>query len=127
MAKTNDPKKVIFVVDAEPESSDFFSSLGEEYDVVPGDETSQGFLMTATNDDIYTDAYGTWISGAAPIYDSAGRAVASVGIDISASTVKSEVLRSFIFPFIILLLIEISLLVFLAKQVRVTQIDPRTV
>jgi hypothetical protein len=122
MAKTNDPKKVIFVVDAEPEGTDLFSNLGDEYDVEPGDATTQGFLTTSTDEDIYTDEYGTWISGFAPIYDSTGRAIASVGLDISASTVKSEVLKSFMSPFIILLLIEISLLMFLIKQVRVMQI-----
>ena len=36
------------------------------------------------DDDVYTDQWGTWLSGYAPIYDTAGQPVGAVGVDMCA-------------------------------------------
>lgn len=63
------------------------AAIGEEYDATPellaalkGEE--------AASKDPYTDKWGTFVTGAAPIRDSSGKVVAAVGADLPYETVK---------------------------------------
>ena len=90
--------KIYFVVDAEENPEDV-SHLGDEYtDAPPG----LADLMTAmnqpfVNEEFYTDQWGTFLTGYAPIYKADGTVDAVLGIDIEATNVasyQSSILRS---------------------------------
>ncbi|WPL17243.1 Signal transduction histidine-protein kinase BarA [Thiorhodovibrio winogradskyi] len=82
--------EIEFVVDAEEDPANL-ATLGELYEE-PGEalakqfDTLEGPLVET---DFYTDPWGTWLSGYAPIRDHAGTRVALLGIDISAATVRA--------------------------------------
>ncbi|HEY3373944.1 MAG TPA: PDC sensor domain-containing protein [Candidatus Aquicultor sp.] len=125
MAHTNDPNKLQFIVDAE-EDPKLVSHLGDPYDVsgiIP-----QGFDGALADSEPYTDEWGTFLSGYAPIYDSSGRAVAIIGIDMSLETVNKTLAgqQKLIFiPLGILFLVPLVLSRLLFKKTRIiTQAQP---
>lgn len=80
---------ISFVVDAE-EDEEEIAHLGDIY------TEASDFLREQIPDmdepmveeDFYTDNWGTWLTGYAPIYDGQGKREAILGIDIKADTVK---------------------------------------
>ncbi len=86
---------IFFVVDAE-ESAQDVSHLGDVYyEASDWLRTHFATLQTAqVEDDLYTDRWGTWLSGYAPIYTSDGRREAILGMDISADYVLAREQRA---------------------------------
>lgn len=57
---------------------------GERYDVSNFPMMQRGFIEPSVDQTFGTDQWGTFISGYAPVYDSLGRTVAIVGVDLRA-------------------------------------------
>ena len=79
---------IMFVVDAETNPEDV-AHLGEVYDD-PSDLLTRVFATLdepVVEQDFYTDAWGTWLSGYAPFFDPDGSRAGVLGVDISAETV----------------------------------------
>lgn len=83
-----------FIVDASEEEP---AELGYEYEYMAGMEKAFNG-EPSSDDDVYTDEWGTFISGYAPIKDNQGNVVAVVGVDIEASELEelSESVNLFI-------------------------------
>ena len=76
---------VIFLADAEPMDSPDYSPPGQVYDEASDLLRSVFSTREPTIDGPYTDRWGTWISGLAPIMDpDSGKLIAVLGFDISA-------------------------------------------
>lgn len=93
---------ILFIVDAE-ESEEDISHLGDVYDDA-GDFLKANFASidsAVTANDFYTDKWGTWLTGYAPIYAPDGHREAILGMDISAANVFAEERRALILAFMI--------------------------
>jgi predicted transcriptional regulator len=102
MRPTNNPMTFEFVADADSldpsavtdlnndgilNEKDWLSPPGEEYTITQGLGAFQSLISgePSVDDKPYTDQWGTFISGSAPIKDDAGRTVAVFSVDIDAS------------------------------------------
>lgn len=83
----NDPKTFYFGVDAEESEKDR-SPAGTVNPDAPIDHLTEHVHEPYTYGRLYNDQWGTWLTGYAPVYDSQGNYVASVGVDISAAFVR---------------------------------------
>jgi methyl-accepting chemotaxis protein len=80
-----------FGIDADPEEP---AAIGEEYHLT--DVMRIAFQGKASTDKKpYTDKWGTFLSGYAPIFNSAGKVVAILGVDREASDINNLSLRLF--------------------------------
>lgn len=126
-AMRKDEQGIYFVVDARlsPEEPDI-SNFGDRYEE-PSDTLLENFdTMTKTivEPEIYTDEFGSFLSGYAPIYDSNGRRAGVLGVDISADTIVAQE-RRYLLRLIIIFLISFPVMVigslifahFLAKPI----------
>ncbi|WP_418790505.1 methyl-accepting chemotaxis protein [Phosphitispora sp. TUW77] len=87
MAKI-DEERVMFVIDAEEDEP---SHLGDEYENGMEPEMEMAFDGESIyTREFYTDEWGTFKTGYAPIMNSSGEVVAILGIDISAEKVIHE-------------------------------------
>jgi len=85
-----DEEGVMFVVDAE-EDEESMSHLGDEYENGMEEEMERAFAGESSyTRAFYTDDWGTFKTGYAPILNSSGEVVAILGIDISAEQVLQE-------------------------------------
>ena len=82
-------ERIVFVVDAE-ENPDEIAHLGEVYE-----EASQflkdnidSMYCPIVEEELYTDNWGTWLTGYAPFYNSKGELEGILGVDIQADTIK---------------------------------------
>lgn len=101
-----DGDDVNFVVDSDPEPTD----INEVYDDVSDFARSQFTTITGpvADTEFYTDEWGTFLSGYAPVYTSAGDLDAVLAVDMNASTVvarESEVLRNMLLVVVPLMII----------------------
>jgi GAF domain-containing protein/HAMP domain-containing protein len=88
-----DEQGIYFVVDAriaadEPDISEF----GDRY-LEPSSTLVENFdTMTSTiiEPEIYTDEFGSFLSGYSPIFTSSGERVGVLGVDISANTIATQ-------------------------------------
>jgi DNA-binding Lrp family transcriptional regulator len=109
MRPTDDPDYFTFVADADSlnpsvevdlsgdgvmNEADHLSQPGELYKD-RGDSLSQARHAPTADSQPYTDQWGTWIAGAAPIRDSHGNTVAIVGFDRDAKDVQKLTLDAF--------------------------------
>jgi hypothetical protein len=89
------PNEVIFVVDPEESRADTETTrgrvaLGERYDTSDAPQMLKAFDGTPTVDaDIIVDDESATISGYAPIFDSAGKVIAIVGVDMHVDEVQA--------------------------------------
>lgn len=100
MRKAGKPNIWQFVVDTQEtgdidgdgiiEPAEKAAGLGEEYDVSPYPEMQKAFDGPSIDREVSSDKWGAWLSAYAPIRDSSGRAVAILGIDMSAADVLAE-------------------------------------
>lgn len=82
--------KVVFVVDAEEQEEDM-SFLGDEYEGGIEPEMERAFAGEACfTKGMYTDEWGTFKTGYAPVMDSQGQVVAILGVDLSADEILQE-------------------------------------
>jgi putative nucleotidyltransferase with HDIG domain len=92
MAKTDQERVLQFVVDPEPVSRDkrkqvLTSYPGERYDAMPFPEMLNAFTHATADRELGVDQWGVMLSGYAPIRNNQGKAVAIIGLDISAEDV----------------------------------------
>jgi len=92
----NDPQKFLFGVDPEEKTEDF-SHAGTENPGATGDYLYDHLKENYSHGEMIKDPWGTWLTGYAPIYDSMGNYVGSVGVDVSADFVNSELNRLLFF------------------------------
>ncbi len=80
--------RIMFVVD-ETDNPDEIAHLGEIYtDASPYLIRNFSTLSSpGVEEDFYTDRWGTWLTGYAPILDKAGKRVGVLGIDIKAANI----------------------------------------
>lgn len=101
--RINEEGDIWFVVDAE-EDPDEISHLGDIYD--DASELLRTSIATLdqpiVEESFYTDEWGTWLTGHAPIYDSEGRRAGVLSIDISADQVRAYERELFVQVLIIL-------------------------
>ena len=77
-----------FIMDIEPENIKQESQFGEFYPsrfVIP-----QGLSSPYVTTHIYSDEWGTWLTGYAPIYDHQGNQIAILGIDVRTKEIYIE-------------------------------------
>lgn len=97
---TQDPTKLRFIVDFVKHGP--AGKPGEIYDAVAVPVMLQGFAQPAVENRPVQDAFGTTLSGYAPVKTRAGRSVAVVGVDVDASRlaeIRKEVLRNIALSF----------------------------
>ena len=90
--RKNTAGQIYFVVDAGFDTEEGYSPFGTLYQE-PGPALVANF--DSMNDailesDFYTDEYGTWLSGYAPIFASTGERAGVLGVDISANTILAQ-------------------------------------
>jgi len=100
MVKSATPNVWQFVIDAseatddngdgEISDSEKPALLGEKYDVSAYPEMQKAFEGEIADREINPDKWGRWLSAYAPVRDSRGKAVAILGLDISAETIRSQ-------------------------------------
>jgi two-component system, sensor histidine kinase and response regulator len=118
--RTGSTGKIVFVVD-ESDNPDEIAHLGEPYD------DASPFLTRSFNslnspiveEEFYTDRWGTWLTGYAPIFNDLGERVGVLGVDIKASSIESyeqHLLGLFFAIFIVTLALSSMLGSFLGKR-----------
>lgn len=65
------------------------AAVGEEYDRRQAHSLDAAFLRPTVEEKFTTDRWGTVLSGYAPIRDAEGKAIAVVGVDVSAADVRA--------------------------------------
>jgi len=112
---------IIFVVDSDDSDPNNISQIGEVYNDASQflkDNFSKINTPTVENN-LYTDKWGTWLSGYAPLYDNSGHMDGLLAMDINALDIVSRernILLLYIFIFIICLIFSIILGIFLSKN-----------
>lgn len=105
-----------FIVDA---SQDEPAQLGYEYDYLPA--MRMAFKGKVNSDEeLYTDEWGTFLSGYAPVFDSSGKVDSIVGVDIDALYIinqKKEINNEIIFNILLSIFITVLLALFLARSI----------
>lgn len=94
---------------------------GEPYEADRETKMLQGFDGPVVEDDIYTDAWGTVLSGYAPIRDASGTAIAIVGIDVRAAriaAIKREVALLALGVLAVALVAMVILALVVARSIR---------
>ncbi len=98
----------------EPDGPDKLQWPGQPYpEAIDIPEAFEAYYGPLTSQDLYTDEYGTVITGYAPIKDEAGNTVAVLATDVKADdffTITTQTLRPFLI-FIIFLTFIISILI----------------
>ena len=87
-----DDEGLYFVVDAGEPGEENISAFGERYDDPSITLASNFDTLTAAISDpeIYTDRFGSFLSGYAPIFTADGQQAGVIGVDISADTIVNQ-------------------------------------
>ncbi len=107
------PPKLAFVVDAE-ESDREISHVGEEITTEDSGDLLNHLNQVYSPKDFVQDPWGTFLYGYAPIYDSDGKYVATLGVDIYAHEITTR-LNRLIYYGLYALLASIVLAIILAS------------
>lgn len=112
----NGDDKTSFVIDAAEEDA---ADLGYEYEYSP--TMKNAFNGTASADNqMYTDEWGTFLSGYAPLINSEGKVVAIVGVDIDANDIlqqKKQLIISIIINIGFSIILTLVLSIFFSKKI----------
>ncbi|HBN07715.1 MAG TPA: hypothetical protein DD435_03370 [Cyanobacteria bacterium UBA8530] len=73
-----------FVVDAESPGGPLYAAPGRRYDATQDPVLGEGWHGPSASKALYSDEYGEWLSGYAPILNKSGKTVAILGLDVSA-------------------------------------------
>ncbi len=96
----------------EPDGADQLQWPGQEYPTPPA-EAFDAYKGPLTNHDLYSDAYGSVLTGYAPIKDASGQTVAVLGTDIKADDFFT-VTRETLYPFLLFINFLVLTIVILA-------------
>ncbi len=94
-----DPRILLFGVDAESDPN-YAAEFGEVFDDPYAKPIEKNPDKVFAPKEIYQDRWGVWLSAYAPIYNSQGHYVASLGVDLSAQDVYTALHRLHILSFI---------------------------
>jgi len=90
LKKTDRPNILKFVADLDAPSGKKNAAVpGSDYDATTVPEMMNAFTAPTSDDDIIADEWGATLSAYAPIRDASGRAVAILGVDMSAHDVHN--------------------------------------
>ncbi|WP_066890023.1 methyl-accepting chemotaxis protein [Clostridium nigeriense] len=108
--------KTAFIIDSDEESK---TAIGYEYDYLP--EMKSAFEGIASADkEMYTDEWGTVISGYAPIKNSNGKVIAIIGVDIDSSKIleaRSQLIASISINMVFSIILALILSSLLASKI----------
>lgn len=120
LRKTADGEYLEFVVNSEYGRNDFtFPLIGHVYEEAPA-EAFEGYTGPSVKKEFYSDQWGEYMSGYAPIYDSDGKVVGVAGVDISKDVILGRLKDSettIYYILIVTVIIGIFLLIFLLYMV----------
>ena len=110
-------RAVVFLLDSTDPNSTDYSPPGQVYE-----EASPELVRSFTTGEPFvegpsTDRWGTWVSGLAPIKDSAGRVVAVMGMDVDATRWNITLGVSRVVAYLIIGLL-LGLVFFFARRVQ---------
>lgn len=108
-----DPEKVIFGVDAEEDPARV-SHIGDDNPGALLDHILNHLEEKFSSEEMNTDPWGTWLTGYAPIYDSQGKYVGTIGADISARVVN-QFLNQILFFTIPSLIVSLAVALIMAS------------
>lgn len=86
------PDEWVYVADGEEQGPDK-SHVGDVVEFVGSEGTELELDKVKVNPDYTTDEFGTWLSANVPLRDASGKAVALLGVDVSADSVRAEMRR----------------------------------
>jgi adenylate cyclase len=113
-----DPTKFYFGVDAEESTKDL-SHAGDPNDAVVDDDLPNNTSVPYTSGRLVRDHWGVWLTGYAPILNSKGNYIGTVGVDISSAYVNEIVAHLLVGNILVLVIgLVLSFLgaFYLAKQ-----------
>ncbi|MCB1072683.1 MAG: HAMP domain-containing protein [Chlamydiia bacterium] len=116
--KNDDLNHYYYLLDIQPENHKKKAHYGELYPSrveIPSD-LSAPFVTTH----IYSDEWGTWLTGYAPIYDSDGKRIALLGIDVRTKEIYLELEKLLLYglvAFAISIFVAVIFAYFLSKLV----------
>jgi len=119
--RKNDNGDIIFIVDPDDSDPNNISHIGTVYNDASSflRDNFSLFKKPAVEKDFYTDQWGTWISGYAPIYKENGEIDGILGIDIKAGDIllqENNMMISYILIFIFAGFLSIIFGIFLSKK-----------
>lgn len=119
-------KSVQFVIDPGENGSD----IGKVYEDVTPEMMASLTGVPIAEKQLYTDQWGTYMSGYAPIKDATGHTIGAVGADISAaqiSAAKQHVLKEIILIMVTAILFGIITIILVVKRIThpITQITQK--
>jgi signal transduction histidine kinase len=82
---------------------------GEDYDVSEIPAVIKAYSVPTATDDLYTDKWGTFLSGFAPIKNAKNETIAVIGIDVQVDDFF-EVIRATLIPFLLLICLLLLIL-----------------
>ncbi len=112
MTKTEEKGIWQFIVDPSPLNEEDASYPGDKYNVARFPEMLKGFDIPSADKKLEVDEWGVTLSGYAPIRDKKGKAVAMLGIDISADDVyltQREIRKRAVFTLVLGIIFSLSL------------------
>lgn len=108
--------KTNFIIDAaETDPTD----LGYEYDYLPAMKSAFKGVASA-DENMFTDEWGTFLSGYAPIKNSEGKVVAIVGVDLDVSYIiaqRNQLIRSIAINMIFSMILTLILSILLSRKI----------
>ncbi|MDQ5949591.1 MAG: hypothetical protein QG563_97 [Patescibacteria group bacterium] len=104
-------EKLFFYVDSEPADSKEYSAPGDIYDETSPEEIENYLKGTAFVQGPYEDRWGKWVTAEAPIFDTNGQTIGIIGVDISTTIWRTEILFARIMISVSAALLTIFLLV----------------
>jgi methyl-accepting chemotaxis protein len=120
--------KMFFLADdAYLETPDDFAKIGEEY--ADYDEALvQGFTAATASPEFYTDKWGTFLSGYAPLKDEMGKTVAVIGVDMAVEKVlaKQKFIGSLLYTIIGLSIVIAGLIILFFSRTIIKDITNLT-
>lgn len=115
---------LVWAIDSEWGISKEPVKIGEPVEV-PGVKMKEGFSKAVAEEDYYTDEWGTFLSGYAPIRDSKGKVVGAVGVDITSKSVmsKQDVLGTIINITLFLTVMALAILIVLLTRGMINDLE----
>lgn len=112
----NSDDKTKFIIDAAETDA---ANLGDDYDYFSAMKDAFDGVASA-NKDLYTDKWGTFLSGYAPVKNSEGEVIAIVAVDIDVSNIldeKNQLIRSIAINMAFSMILTFILAIFLSKKI----------
>ncbi len=111
--------RLFFYADSEPPESRDYSAPGDFYADASAFKVTHARAGESFTESPYTDIWGTWISGYAPVFDHGTKTVLAIaGIDIGATFWREEVLYAAALPATITLFLLLLLALYYHLQKR---------